>query len=99
MVNQDAKAACMGLLNLNSLCFYDLKGNLMKEIVIGKELKSPEYDPEFLDFRMRLNISFLFVVLPIIFMPFITVSRVLRVNQRLWSLPGKVLRLPSIRQM
>lgn len=50
MVNQDAKAACMGLLNLNSLCFYDLKGNLMKEIVIGKELKSPEYDPEFLDF-------------------------------------------------
>ena len=42
--------SCMGLLNLNSLCFYDLKGNLMKEIVIGKELKSPEYDPEFLDF-------------------------------------------------
>ena len=50
MVNQDAKATCTGLLNLNSLCFYDLKGNLMKEIVIGKELKYPDYDPEFLDF-------------------------------------------------
>ena len=50
MVNQDTKAACTGLLNLNSLCFYDLKGNLMKEIVIGKELKYPDYDPEFLDF-------------------------------------------------
>lgn len=40
----------MGLLNLNFFCFYDLKGNLMKEIVIGKELKFLEYDFEFFDF-------------------------------------------------
>ena len=36
--------------NLNSLLFYDLQGNLQKEVVIGKERAYPEPNPQFLDF-------------------------------------------------
>ena len=44
------RGLCRSMNNLNSLLFYDLQGNLQKEVVIGKERAYPEPNPQFLDF-------------------------------------------------
>ena len=44
------RGICRTMNNLNSLFFFDLQGELLKEVVIGTERIWPEADPQFLDF-------------------------------------------------
>lgn len=50
LVNEKEQSICVGMVNINCLYFFDLAGNLKKEIVIGKEIKYPDADPQLLDF-------------------------------------------------
>lgn len=50
VVNEKAGTACVGMLNINSIFFYDLVGELKKELVIGKKIIYPEPDLKYLDF-------------------------------------------------
>lgn len=49
-VNETHGSICIGMVNLNLLCLYDLKGNPIKRVVIGEKLLAPEPDPRYLDF-------------------------------------------------
>lgn len=50
IVNESADMVCVGMVNINTLYFFDLIGNLKKEIVIGDEIMFPEADSKYLDF-------------------------------------------------
>lgn len=50
LVNGSCDAICVSMINLNCLYFYDLAGNLKKEIVIGDKKEYPEPDSKSLDF-------------------------------------------------
>ena len=52
------RGICRTMNNLNSLFFFDLQGELLKEVVIGTERIWPEADPQFLDFPQANNMSF-----------------------------------------
>lgn len=50
VVNGNAGMICVGMLNINSLYFFDLTGELKKELVIGNKMIYPEPDSQYLDF-------------------------------------------------
>lgn len=50
IVNEKEGVVCAGMININSLCFFDLSGGLKKEVIIGQKMMYPEPDSNYLDF-------------------------------------------------
>lgn len=49
-VNEEKNSVCAPMRNINCIAFYDIRGNLVKNIVIGEKINFPIEDTEILDF-------------------------------------------------